>query len=281
MLEQFEKAAYTAHYWNSFNPDRAANYTLKEFSADLENDLEEIRQGGADQETADSYQKKYESLFGQWLAKKSRTASAAVTGPARFPTQRNQKALRSEHSHYEVFQEWRTRAKKAILRKAKEPKTYESELVRYRAELEGMKANHEKMKLANAAMKKKGADKVQILVSMFPFMSDFDVEWACKWGFGLQNNLANIKRVEERIQVLESKQGKEDSEKVYSWGKIELSYTDDRMRIRHNERPDSDTTTLLKKNGFKWSPSNGAWQRQITGNAFWSLNHYILPALGN
>ena len=281
MLEHFEKAAYNAHYWNSFSPDRAAKYTIKEFSADLENDLAELTAGGADAETCEGYRNKYESLFGQWLAKKSRTASAAVTGPARFPTARNQKALRSEHSHYEVFQEWRTRAKKAILRKAKEPKTYESELVRYRAELAEMKTNHEKMKEANAAMKKKGADKVQILVSMFPFMSEFDVEWAAKWGFGLQNNLANIKRVEERIQVIESKQGKEDSEKVYSWGKLELSYTDDRMRIRHNERPDSDTTTLLKKNGFKWSPSNGAWQRQITGNAFWSLNHNILPVLGS
>ncbi|QNT77584.1 hypothetical protein JGUZn3_03270 [Entomobacter blattae] len=32
-------------------------------------------------------------------------------------------------------------------------------------------------------------------------------------------------------------------------------------------KPDEQTRTLLKKNAFKWSPSKGAWIRQITGNA--------------
>jgi hypothetical protein len=27
----------------------------------------------------------------------------------------------------------------------------------------------------------------------------------------------------------------------------------------------------MKSNGFKWSPSNTAWQRQLTSNAFWGL----------
>lgn len=34
------------------------------------------------------------------------------------------------------------------------------------------------------------------------------------------------------------------------------------------------------ENGFKWSPKNKAWQRQLTPNAMFTLKHYVkLPNL--
>ena len=32
-------------------------------------------------------------------------------------------------------------------------------------------------------------------------------------------------------------------------------------------RDDAETRAVMKSNGFRWAPSQGAWQRQLTGNA--------------
>lgn len=31
-------------------------------------------------------------------------------------------------------------------------------------------------------------------------------------------------------------------------------------------KPDEQTREVLKRNGFRWAPSQGAWQRQLTQN---------------
>lgn len=33
-----------------------------------------------------------------------------------------------------------------------------------------------------------------------------------------------------------------------------------------NGKADDETRALLKANGFRWAPSQGAWQRQLTPN---------------
>lgn len=44
-----------------------------------------------------------------------------------------------------------------------------------------------------------------------------------------------------------------------------------RLQIFFDEKPDADIRAILKSNGFKWAPSNGAWQRQLTVNARYAL----------
>ena len=41
--------------------------------------------------------------------------------------------------------------------------------------------------------------------------------------------------------------------------------------IAIDKRPERPMIENLKKNGFHWSPSNGAWQRQTTSNAKWAV----------
>lgn len=40
-----------------------------------------------------------------------------------------------------------------------------------------------------------------------------------------------------------------------------------RLQLFFDGKPEGDTRSVLKKNGFRWSPKNGAWQRQLTDNA--------------
>lgn len=48
-----------------------------------------------------------------------------------------------------------------------------------------------------------------------------------------------------------------------------------RLQLRFDCKPDADTRTVLKQNGFRWSPSNGVWQRQLTDNAKFALERVI------
>jgi hypothetical protein len=44
-----------------------------------------------------------------------------------------------------------------------------------------------------------------------------------------------------------------------------------RLQLLFDGIPEVETRDILKKNGFKWSPKNKAWQRQLTDNAKYSL----------
>lgn len=48
-----------------------------------------------------------------------------------------------------------------------------------------------------------------------------------------------------------------------------------RYQIIFDGKPDAEIRTLLKSNGFKWAPSQGAWQRQITANGKWTLKKVV------
>lgn len=98
--------------------------------------------------------------------------------------------------------------------------------------------------------------------------------------FELTNNLANINQVKERIETI--KKIKSSDEKKYKKVKgLDVVENKELMRIqlKFDSKPDEKTRELLKSNGFKWSPTNSAWQRQLTSNAQRSTNK-VLTELG-
>lgn len=276
ILSKYTEQAKRAHYWISFSPDKRGLQTIADFSEMLENDLKELPEDSHEQ-----YQAKFERLFTTWLSALSRTASSAVTGSARFPVERNRKRQRSEENHYQVFKDWRERAKKAILRKSQPVKTFNSEIERYKAELESMKLNHELMKEGNKRIKqalKSGENIDKYLIETFGIKPHM-LEWTMKFGFGLANNNANMKRVEERIKLLETKQSISENVGIQSFsfegGTVEINWADDRIRIKHDTKPSSDVIQTMKRSGLKWSPTNQAWQRQNTANARWTVERLL------
>lgn len=272
LLDNFKRQAYLAHYWTSFSPDKRGEQLIRDYNSQLDDDVNELTAAGIDSETIQSYIERYKKLFGSWLAAKGRCISSMITGPARFPTRKAEKANRSEDNHYQLWQEWRKRAKAAITRKAKEPKTFLSELDRYKKELESMRANHEKMKEGNkriAAARKTGEDITQYLTDTFGIQPHM-IDWTLKFGFGLANNSANMRRVEERIKLMEIKEAKATTtgqkEFPFDGFTVVYNYEADRIQVRHDSKPAADVIQAFKRSGFRWSPSFGAWQRQMNTN---------------
>lgn len=82
-----------------------------------------------------------------------------------------------------------------------------------------------------------------------------------------------IKRVQDRINELAKRdelktaQTKETSGVKFDGGEIVRNLDADRLQIIFDEKPNEETRAALKSNGFRWAPSCGAWQRQLTDNA--------------
>jgi hypothetical protein len=272
-LEHLKESARRAHYWTSFVPDKRAEQTISEHQQQLDADIEELQGHAVPEDIISDYKTRFVSLFSQWLGKRSRCASTMITGSANFNVRRAEKANRSEENFYNVFQQWRERAKRAIIRKQQPAKTFTTELDRYTQELESLKKNHELMKQGNKRIKeanKTGEDLTQYLTDMFGIRPHM-IDWTMKFGFGLANSSANIRRVEERIKLMQSKQ--EQAEQApqrrieIMGGFIILNYEADRIQVSHDTKPEPETIQQLKRNGFKWAPSVKVWQRQLTPSA--------------
>ena len=45
-----------------------------------------------------------------------------------------------------------------------------------------------------------------------------------------------------------------------------------RLQIIFDGKPEADVRAVLKKHGFKWAPSQGAWQRMLNPAGKYALN---------
>lgn len=117
----------------------------------------------------------------------------------------------------------------------------------------------------------------------FPGMSDETaakhdeaIKGAYSWAqkpmpdFELSSLRGKIKRVQARLTELdkrESEQAAPAESTKFDGGEIVRNLEADRLQILFDEIPSADTRDALKANGFRWSPRNKAWQRQLTQNA--------------
>ena len=54
---------------------------------------------------------------------------------------------------------------------------------------------------------------------------------------------------------------------TFPGGKARVNEAENRLQLIFEEKPDADQRQALKGEGFKWAPSQGAWQRQLNQNA--------------
>jgi hypothetical protein len=80
---------------------------------------------------------------------------------------------------------------------------------------------------------------------------------------------ANIRRLKERIALLE-KRASAPPKEGETIGEVRIEEKDNRVRIFFPGKPSEDLRRRLKQNGFRWSPSAFAWQRQPSAWA-WDL----------
>lgn len=94
----------------------------------------------------------------------------------------------------------------------------------------------------------------------------FDPDFCGRIGFpdyALQNNNGNIRRLRERLAQVEASAGTETTETAHNGFTVREDAELNRVQIIFPGKPDETTRSLLKSRGFRWAPSEGAWQRQL------------------
>lgn len=245
MQHKHFEACLRAHRNTSYVPEKRAESDCRGFDKDAAN----VSLWGGDLS-------KHETLFLKWIAAKSRCASSMITGPANFPTTRNQKANRAEENHARAYVEYLERLEK----KHKEAEFYAANpnsrpirsddphaMQRLSAKLVAAKETHAHLK-ANPA--------------------------ARRHSFDLQYALRNIREIERRIAYQQKLEAMPQPVAVID-GET-LPYVVDGVGARvyfvFDGKPDEETRNLLKSRAFKWTPSKGHWGRMLTPNAIAAAN---------
>ena len=106
---------------------------------------------------------------------------------------------------------------------------------------------------------------------------DFMIHQGWEPYFDTANTNAEIKRLKARLEKLQKakEEGTTETTTADADGnelfKVVKNSEIMRLQLIFDGKPADEGRDILKKNGFKWSPKNGAWQRQLTDNALYSL----------
>jgi hypothetical protein len=89
--------------------------------------------------------------------------------------------------------------------------------------------------------------------------------------YQLSNNNAEISRLKKRIASLEKARDKETKHHSFQ-GVCDVieNVEENRVQFIFDGKPSAEVRGIMKSHGFRWAPSQGAWQRQMTGNALYA-----------
>lgn len=96
--------------------------------------------------------------------------------------------------------------------------------------------------------------------------------------YELTSSNANIKRVKQRIETLEAVKASKSIEEEHDGYTYRENAEAMRVQLRFDGKPDDETRALLKRNGFRWAPSLGVWQRQLNDNGKYAA-HRVMEVL--
>jgi len=80
----------------------------------------------------------------------------------------------------------------------------------------------------------------------------------------LTNLGGSIRAIDKRIRHLNALGKVEESEWTFGENRVKIDKEDNRVKVFFPGKPSEEVRTTLKSNGFRWSPYNMAWQRQIS-----------------
>lgn len=236
----------------------------------------------------DRYARKLADNLSKAHAIDARVPSVLITGPSNFPVRKKEKQNDARDRNMAEYREIA-----GLLDKIKsvgmggisadEPQALEK-LEKRLADLE---AEQERMKTVNAYYRKhKTCQGCEGISPELAAKLDESMKTAYSWETApfpsctLSNNNANIRRVRQRINDLKNR-----SEFVgwkFPGGEAEINEAENRLQLIFDEKPSDEQRRKLKSGGFKWAPSQSAWQRQLTRNAIYAASRidFIRPAGG-
>ena len=282
-----EETARLAHEMMSFR-DYPANRATNEYRAAVDNAAALVAQ--KKKEVSPYYHNKLDSLLDSYARKLADWTNAynrngascpsvMICGPANFPTRKKERQNARESAL------WEERKKiDHILDKIRNIGTGPVDLADPNAkdilsdQLERVQKSLERAKALNAYWRKhktfvgfeglaeETAQKMDAdfadLQKRAPYISKPYPDYE------LTSLRSKAKRIQARLDDLKKlQQSVPDQGMEFAGGTIVRNTTANRLQIIFDDIPTADIRQALKSHGFRWSPRNQAWQRQLTQNA--------------
>lgn len=278
------ETAERAYHGTSFSPEKRGESLRRDYSNDLASFRSLLEEYLTDEDKIDEEFERFRSALKQrylaYCSSHSRCVSSFIAGPANFPVARMEKLSRWADNKASEIISFIERAEKSVKRrystgngaviKSSDPNAVE----RLEAKIASCRKLQETMKAANAVIRKSKGDKEKALAGLLEIgVSErtaneiLTPDCRGRMGFAsfyLSNNLAEIKRLEKRLaSVKQAKETAPEKTETESGIRIEKVPSENRIRLYFPDKPDVETRTKLKSNGFRWSPRLKAWQSYI------------------
>lgn len=220
----------------------------------------------------------------------TRCPSVLICGPANFPVRKKQKQVAAWDANLENFRKADHYLQMLKRAHTLAVKSDDPEALDYlRAKLDQLQTAHQTMKDANAYYRKHKtldgcpgitAKTRDWLENGHAFASGSPLSvYGCPFpAYELQNSNASIKRAKDRIAKLEAAKAAQPVEDEHDGYTYRENAEAMRVQFQFDGKPDDETRALLKRNGFRWAPSLGVWQRQLNDNGKYAA-HRVMEVL--
>ena len=287
-----EEVAKFANDANSYRDYKAGTATkiYKDFVDRVYKTVEKIKEEKPNlaekaEGMAERYSRKLAEYYNAYYKNEASCPSMLISGRANFPVRKKEKQNNRRES---LEKEWRylegyaNKIENLLTMKQPILSNDENAVELLRDKINKLEAEQKKMKAVNAYYRKnktlEGCPELtskQIEILKAAMEDSFHYEDKPFMGWQLSNNNATIKNTKKRLEELLKLKEEGTCEKENQFFKVVENTELMRLQLIFEDKPDEEIRDILKRNGFKWSPKNVCWQRQLTGNAKYSLKQVI------
>lgn len=238
---------------------------------------------------AGRYAKKYADYLNAYYRNEASCPSVLICGAGNFPVaKKNKQNARRDTlmNDWNYLQGYKEKLRNLLTTTAPIKASDENALEMLQDKLSKRIEAQEEMKSINAYYRKhKTLEGCEDLTEeqQVKYMKAMENSWRTNpipfESWQLSNNNAEIHRLQDRIKKLEAVKAAGTTETEHEGFQVVENTELMRLQILFDDIPSPEVRDILKSNGFKWSPKNQAWQRQLTDNAKRALNYYVLPKL--
>lgn len=283
------ETARNAHRGTSFDPEKRAVQRIDDYTETLTKTYEELKKLATTPEKLTKlneeflrYREGYKARTLALLNAESRTISPMISGAGNFPVARNRKRLDVVQNRYTDLTEFHEKAVKRMkneLNPTGFKGTSEKTITDMGTKLEELKALQERMKKANAIIR--SATQPQAINGLqelgFSRKEIVDLiagDYMGRKGFptfsitSINNKIKTLQqRITETAGKREAANTTGNKEEQVGDVRIVQNFDENRIQIHFNGKPSDEMRASLRKKGFRWSPTNNAWQRILTPQA--------------
>lgn len=219
--------------------------------------------------------------------------SIMISGAGKFPVKKKEKQVAAwdkNHEDYEQVERILWKIGNILSGKDVIKSDDENAIEKLQEKVDILKEKQEQMKEVNKAVRLKDAEKGNEILWNMGY-TDKQIEqlrtpdYCGIIGFPsylLSNNNANIRRLEGRIKSLQATKSNGTQERKNEFFSVREDVDSMRIQLFFEEKPEPEVREILKRNGFRWAPSVGAWQRTLNENGKYAVKSVLrkLEAMG-